>query len=435
MATKNVVPRANGEGELGTSSKQWKKVNAQQFTGSLGVSASFFEGDGSRLTNVGGGSSFSVTGDVNNRVITADGSSGGVGEANLTFDGSELVIAGDVSASINVSASGFYGEKVYATTLLDTPKINTQDIHNTGNGNREIYISNNTVGILNDLRAGMNATPDTLVVDMSEQKVGVNYDLGDLPSLGAALNVAGDVSASINISASGFYGESAEITTITPTYIDGGTIRDSSGVPQAAAVSGQFRVLNNFVAGLNGSPDTFTVDRSAGKAAVNVDIASVSGLSADFTVVGDVSASINVSASAFYGDINVQQGTTSAAHYPIFVDGTTGEKTPLTDVSLAYNPSNNTLYPGNLQVSQQIKMSNTSAPSTPTGGAIMYAVSGEMYVKDTGGNETQISPHDEDGEWQYYSRNVKTGKVVRIRMEKMIRALEELTGQTFIEEE
>lgn len=58
----------------------------------------------------------------------------------------------------------------------------------------------------------------------------------------------------------------------------------------------------------------------------------------------------------------------------------------------------------------------------------------EVFVQDDKGNVTQISPHNEDGEWHYFSRNVKTGKVVRINMEKMIRRLEEITGESFMEE-
>ena len=33
-----------------------------------------------------------------------------------------------------------------------------------------------------------------------------------------------------------------------------------------------------------------------------------------------------------------------------------------------------------------------------------------------------------------FSRNTKTGKVVRVNMEKMIRKLEEITGESFMEE-
>ena len=46
---------------------------------------------------------------------------------------------------------------------------------------------------------------------------------------------------------------------------------------------------------------------------------------------------------------------------------------------------------------------------------------------------TKISPHNEDAEWIYYSENVKTGKRVKVNMEKMIRRLEQITGETFFE--
>ena len=55
------------------------------------------------------------------------------------------------------------------------------------------------------------------------------------------------------------------------------------------------------------------------------------------------------------------------------------------------------------------------------------------HVMDSDGNETKISPHNQEGEWEYYCRNKKTGKHMKINMEKMIRKLEEITGETFIE--
>ena len=39
-----------------------------------------------------------------------------------------------------------------------------------------------------------------------------------------------------------------------------------------------------------------------------------------------------------------------------------------------------------------------------------------------------------EGEWEYFSRNTRTGKVVRVNMERMIRKLEEFTGESFMEE-
>jgi len=89
-----------------------------------------------------------------------------------------------------------------------------------------------------------------------------------------------------------------------------------------------------------------------------------------------------------------------------------------------------------LKLSGTLEISNAGpTPQTVADAASLYTISGEMFVKDGSGNETQISPHNKDGEWQYYSKNSKTGKVVRIKMEKMIRKLEKLTGESFIEEE
>ena len=86
-----------------------------------------------------------------------------------------------------------------------------------------------------------------------------------------------------------------------------------------------------------------------------------------------------------------------------------------------------------------IKLDEVSAPATETDKGFIYAkdVSGtaEVFVKDAAGNETQISPHNEQGEWEYFSRNVKTGKTVRINMEEMIRDIEQLTGKTYIKDE
>ena len=80
-----------------------------------------------------------------------------------------------------------------------------------------------------------------------------------------------------------------------------------------------------------------------------------------------------------------------------------------------------------------------SDPGGSAGYAKIYAkdesASAEMFVQDEAGNVTKISPHNEQGEWEYYSRNVKTGKVVRINMEEMIRDIESLTGKSYIKHE
>ena len=79
----------------------------------------------------------------------------------------------------------------------------------------------------------------------------------------------------------------------------------------------------------------------------------------------------------------------------------------------------------------------SSDPSGVTNRASIYAKdvssSAELFVRDEAGNVTQISPHNTEGEWIYYSENVKTGKRFKVNMEKMIRRLEQITGEDFIE--
>jgi hypothetical protein len=69
----------------------------------------------------------------------------------------------------------------------------------------------------------------------------------------------------------------------------------------------------------------------------------------------------------------------------------------------------------------------------PNQEAKIYSNAGELYAKDGAGNVTQISPHDpETGEWVFYSKNVKTGREVKINMEKLVKAVERLTGEKFV---
>ena len=80
-----------------------------------------------------------------------------------------------------------------------------------------------------------------------------------------------------------------------------------------------------------------------------------------------------------------------------------------------------------------------TAPTEESEHALVYATEDDttfthVFVKDSAGNETKISPHNANGEWEYFCRNTKTGKCIRINMERMIRKLEELTGESFIEE-
>jgi hypothetical protein len=82
---------------------------------------------------------------------------------------------------------------------------------------------------------------------------------------------------------------------------------------------------------------------------------------------------------------------------------------------------------------------NGSDPTMASNTAGLYAkdVSGtvELFAVDEAGNATQISPHDPvTGDWIFYSKNRKTGKTKRVNMERLVKAVEELTGENFLEE-
>ena len=94
----------------------------------------------------------------------------------------------------------------------------------------------------------------------------------------------------------------------------------------------------------------------------------------------------------------------------------------------------------NLRVSGHVELGVlASDPSTTANFAHIYAKddssSAEVFVQDEAGNVTKLSPHNEKGNWEYFSKNTKTGKVVRIDMEEMIKDLEQLTGKKYIKEE
>jgi hypothetical protein len=83
---------------------------------------------------------------------------------------------------------------------------------------------------------------------------------------------------------------------------------------------------------------------------------------------------------------------------------------------------------------------NGGDPNPATDTACIYAkdVAGSgvhMFAISENGTGQRISPHDPvTGEWVFYGFNTKTGKRQKVNMEKMVRTIEELTGENFLEE-
>ena len=82
----------------------------------------------------------------------------------------------------------------------------------------------------------------------------------------------------------------------------------------------------------------------------------------------------------------------------------------------------------------------SGAPSGALSNAIqLYSSSGELVVMDAGGSTTILSPHNfslversEPMAWSMYSANAFVGKEINVDMLRVVRKLEELTGESFV---
>lgn len=76
----------------------------------------------------------------------------------------------------------------------------------------------------------------------------------------------------------------------------------------------------------------------------------------------------------------------------------------------------------------------TAPVGTLTNGISLYSTAGELRVMDAAGNATLLSPHNDVGEWVFYSKNTVTGRVIEIDMERMMKRLDTLLGHGYIRE-
>ncbi|MBI4676959.1 MAG: hypothetical protein HY748_05195 [Elusimicrobia bacterium] len=95
-----------------------------------------------------------------------------------------------------------------------------------------------------------------------------------------------------------------------------------------------------------------------------------------------------------------------------------------------------TTNPGGGSSSNILSIANTGvSPTANAGMSHLYSSGGEGYWMDGAGNITLQTPHDsETGEWIFYSKNIKTGKVLRVDMEKLVKFIDEKYGTGFVKE-
>jgi len=131
-----------------------------------------FAGDGGELTNL----PIQTTSDAAaTRIITFTNGIGNAvqGEENLTFNGSLLSVAGNVTASINVSASGFYSSLL---TVGGTSHLSGGVAH------KRIAVINDYGVTLADYYLGVDTTSNTVKLTLpaaSSAQVGQTFVIKD----------------------------------------------------------------------------------------------------------------------------------------------------------------------------------------------------------------------------------------------------------------
>ena len=225
---------------------------------------------------------------------------------------------------------------------------------------------------------------------------------------------------------------------------ESGSTGDNVNVVAATTVSSTATTVDSFVnSAYTGAFYVFTGYNSTEGAASATEVMVVSNddayVSTGPTISTKGTDQLTFSASQSGSTITVKAASTSGASTTVngyrvhMLRGSAGASTA--DTVLV---STTQTISGVKTFSSPIALTVGSDPSTATNNAHIYAKdessSAEVFVKDEAGNVTKISPHNEQGEWEYFSRNTKTGKTVRVNMEEMIRDIEKLTGKRYIKD-
>ena len=294
-------------------------------TASSNISGAFFYGDGSGLTNVV--ASATPAGSNTQIQFNADGVTDADADFTWLTGSNTLSVTGDISASVNISGSEFYGD---------------------GSNLADLNASNISAGTLNNARlpatvSVTNVTASSLV--SASFLYGDGSNLTNLPAGSPGgldtqiqfndagtfngdaeftwnkttntLTVTGDISASVNVSGSDFYGGGANLTDLNASNISAGTLNNArlpatisvTNITASALVSSSFFYGDGSnLTNLPSAAITTYNSASAGRVITSVNATTVEGepnLTFDNTtlvITGDVSGSGNVSGSAFYGD-------------------------------------------------------------------------------------------------------------------------------------
>jgi len=344
------------------------------------------------------------------------------GDIILDADGGDIFFKDD--GTTFGSATNTSGNLIIKSGTTTAMTFSGADLTMSG----AIDMGNNTLtGGTGDL----NWDSGTLFVDSSADKVAINRT----SSLLAALDVI-RTGSSVQIAiAPGNLTSAADGVGASIHYqgnTAGQSMIDLAGVWEADATSASFKVETRNAGTMQqqlvikGDGEVDFKSRSPGLsnigAAGNDFGASTLDLAAGYTISG--AGELTVEAAS--GNLNL--GNTGNMKF--LRGASTMALIGASGIRLASDTAHGTTAGTNL-----ISIFNGTAPvGTLANGASFFCAAGEMKVIDAAGNVTVLSPHDDDGQWIFDSRDSVTGRGLRIQMEQMMRRLDEMLGGGFIEE-
>ena len=334
--------------------------------------------------------------------------------------GSTVAVTGALTAS---STLGVSGVTTLTTTNIDNLTIQDANITSASNSDINIQAGGSGKVRLNaiDIRGTTINSADSSIININEA---VNVD-GTLTVQGTT-NTA-DVATTGNVTVSGSITTGTFAVGDLNIIADGSITSDTNGDIVIDPAGTGAIVLTG--------PITHTGTQTT-TGQMNVD-----NLRLDGNVLSATSGAITLTPAdgqnVAVSGTNVKL-TAAEANFTLMEATTARADTIESDTSNA-DLVFNTQGTGVFDFNAAIKMAEVTKPSAVADHGFIYTKNdsgtGEVFVLDGADNETKISPHNDNGEWEYYSRNTTTGKTVRINMEAMIRDLETFTGKKYIESE
>ncbi len=372
----------------------------------------------------------SITG-LGTGVGTALGVNVGSAGAFVTFNGAGGTPSSMVGTNITGTASGLTAGNVTTNANL------TGDVTSVGNAT--------TIGATKVTSAMLNSDVYSTAHSWGGQQTFTAPVLGT-PASGVATNLTGTASGltagtvTTNANLTGPITSSGNATSIasqtgtgTKFVVDTGPTVSSptfTGTVTAAAATFSGQVAVGATTSLSGK---FIVRDSASAAAVFVDLqnfaAVATGNEVRLRFMTYNSFAGNETLAPYIASI-ITNGATGANDLNLGIWDGTNVLEAMRITSAINTKIGGTAARGTTEGTNQLVLFNGTAPAgTLTNGASFYAASGEMRVMDSAGNSTLLSPHDrETNEWIFDSTDTKTGKRLRIDVERILRFIDQKYG-------